>query len=237
MLKWHPLPAQREYRPQEHPFPRVTPAMHFSSAWVTAFPCLSNQEADGINSVLTLQAFNQCSYTFLKRFRKPFKLGSKISILTKALFFSLPIPTQPEAMVARSTSSSERALKVHTLSQICWFHCYIPRGRQSTDVEPKNRKTEKQNKDSWNRHFLLQSKIRLQWIALSLQAEDNENLSNNRETQNGVKSACLSWRMPQHGRQMWMFNELNDDFTICFPFPISQIPIYWVFLHYKIPKC
>lgn len=51
-----------------------------------------------------------------------------------------PIPTQPEAMVAQSTSSSERALKVHTLSQICWFHCYIPQGRQSIDAEPKNKR-------------------------------------------------------------------------------------------------
>lgn len=72
-------------------------------------------------------------------------------------------------------------------------------------------------------------------MTLSSQAEDNENLFNNKETQNGVKLACL--RMPQQGRQMWTFNALSDDFPTCFPFHISQIHLYWMFLHYEIPKC
>jgi len=73
-------------------------------------------------------------------------------------------------------------------------------------------------------------------MALSLQAEDNENLFNNKETQKGVKSAYVTWRMPQQGRKMWTFNVLSDDFPTCFPFHISQIHIYWMFLHYKIPE-
>lgn len=119
--------------------------MHLNSAWVTTSPVWATETLMVSIQFLPFKPY-QHSHTFLKRFRKPFKQQSTISILTKALIFSLPIPTQPEAMVAQSISSSERALKVHTLSQICWFRCYIPQGRQSTDVEPKSRKTEKKTR-------------------------------------------------------------------------------------------
>lgn len=171
MLKWHPCAAQWEHRPQEHRTPVILRWFHSA---------MSNGEAHGIESVLKLY---QHSDTLLKWFGDPFKLGSIISIIIKACAFSSPIPTQPEVMVAQSTSSFGRALKVHTLSQICWFHCCIPQGRQSTDVEPKNRKTEKQNKNFWTRHLLLHSKIMLEWMVLSPQAQSNKKIFLIRETE------------------------------------------------------
>lgn len=184
MAKWHPRAAQREHRPQEH---RQAPSGDH-------IPCMSNGGAHGIDPVLKAELY-QHSDTLPKWFRNPFKLGSMISILTKACFLPLPIPTQPEAMVAQSTSSFGRALKVHTLSQICWFRCCIPQGRQNIDVEPKNRKTEKQNKNSWIRQLLLHSKPP-QYMALSPQAQGNKNLSNKRhrieKNQPALTRECLN---------------------------------------------
>lgn len=125
----------------------MTPELNFHPACVTMSPIRAMERLMALIQFSPFQPY-QHSDTLLKWFGNPFKLGSMISILTKAWVFSLPIPTQPEAVVAQSTSSFERARKVHILSQICWFHCCIPQGRQSTDVEPKNRKTEKQNKNS-----------------------------------------------------------------------------------------
>lgn len=198
-------------RAQNSSHPQVASAV-ILTGW--PHPPMRNWEAHGIDSVLKLY---QHSDTLLKWF--PFKLGRMISIKTKAnFFFSLPIPPQPQVTVAQSTSSFGRALKVHTLSQICWFHCCIPQGRQSTDVEPKNRKTEKQNKNSWTRHLLLHSKIMLEWMVLSPQAQSNKKIFLIRDTE---------WRkislLKLENASKLTINELSDDFQNCFPFSLRFV--------------
>lgn len=67
MLKWHPFPAQREYRPREHrQVPSGDSRIEFPSCLCDHVPHKSNGEAHGIDPVLTLPA--------LPAFRYPSKM-------------------------------------------------------------------------------------------------------------------------------------------------------------------